>query len=212
MARAQTLIEERWNSITHGIGAGLSGIGFYLLMSHAVQSGDANYIVSFSIYGASLFLLYLASTFYHGARSARAKHFLRICDHSSIYLLIVGTYTPFCLVTMPHAWGYFMMLIMWPLAALGIVFKIFYVGKYDFFSTLIYLAMGWMAVIAIKPFVASLSWYGCCLVGLGGLFYTFGVVFYAFEKIPFHHVIWHLFVMSGSACHFFAIFLYVAHF
>lgn len=210
MARPQTYKEELYNSITHGIGAALSAIGLVLLVWIAIQSGDFMRIVSFTVYGISLFALYLASTLYHGAKSARTKHILRICDHASIYLLIAGTYTPFCLVTMPHFWGHLMMFIMWPVAIVGIFLKIFYVGKYDFFSTLMYLLMGWMTVIAIKPFFESLSLYGSCLVAIGGLFYTVGVIFYAIDKIPFHHVIWHFFVMGGSVCHFFAIFLYVA--
>jgi hemolysin III len=202
-------IEEICSSSLHGIGVGLSIVGFILLMILSVKGGDIKRVISFGIYGVSLFLLYLASTLYHGIRSVKAKHILRVCDHASIYLLIAGTYTPFCLVTMPYFWGYLLLAILWPLAIVGILFKVFYVGRYKVFSTLVYVVMGWVALIAIKPFFESLSDNGCLLVVLGGLLYTIGVIFYACEKIPFNHVIWHMFVLSGSACHFFAVLLYV---
>lgn len=207
--KQQSHIEELFNSITHGIGVGLSAVGLIWMIVIAVKSGDVKRVVSFSVYGASLFLLYLASTLYHGVRSVRAKHMLRICDHASIYLLIAGTYTPFCVISMPHFWGYLLMAILWPLAISGIVFKIFWVDRYNIVSTFIYLLMGWIALIAIKPFFQSLSPSACLLVALGGFMYTFGVIFYIVERIPFNHVIWHLFVLSGSMCHFLAIFWYV---
>ncbi len=207
--RVQSRVEEFFNSLTHGVGVGLGVIGFGTLMHYAFQEGSISRLISFGVYGGSLILLYLASTLYHGAKTARAKHVLRICDHASIYLLIAGTYTPFCLIMKPAFWGTLMLSILWPLALLGIIFKIFFVGRFDFLSTLIYLGMGWMALIAIKPFFYSLTLPGFLWVAIGGLFYTFGVIFYVLERIPFFHVIWHLFVLGGSACHFLAILWYV---
>ena len=210
--KQQSIIEEIFNSITHGIGFTFGLVGLVLLVDMAIRTGDRVRIVGFSIYGVTLILLYLMSTLYHGARSARAKHILRICDHASIYLLIAGSYTPFCLVVLPSFWGTLMMAILWPLAVLGIIFKIFYVGKYDFLSTLFYIGMGCLTLIAVDPLLACLSWYGFLWFVIGGALYILGTIFYAIDKIPFNHVIWHLFVLSGSACHFLAIFLYVAPF
>jgi len=208
--KQQSRIEEIFNSVTHGIGFAFGLVGLILLISMAVQTRDQARIVGFSIYGVTLILLYLMSTLYHGAKSARVKHVLRICDHSSIYLLIAGSYTPFCLIILPPFWGTLMMAILWPLAGLGILFKIFCVGKYDFLSTLFYIGMGCLSMITIKPLLDGLSWYGFCWLAIGGLLYILGTIFYAIDRIPFNHVIWHLFVLSGSACHFLAIFLYVA--
>lgn len=210
--KQQSRIEEIFNSVTHGLGFAFGLVGLVLLVDMAIKMGDRTRIVGLSIYGATLMLLYLTSTLYHGARSARMKHILRVCDHASIYLLIAGSYTPFCLITLPPFWGKLMMWILWPLAFFGIVFKIFWVGKYDFLSTLFYIGMGCLTLITVKPLLAGLSWYGFCWLIGGGALYILGTIFYAIEKIPFNHVIWHLFVLSGSVCHFFAIFLYVAPF
>lgn len=208
--KQQSRIEEIFNSVTHGIGFALGLIGLVVLVDRAIQVQDQVRIIGFSIYGVTLMLLYLTSTLYHSARSIRAKHILRICDHASIYLLIAGSYTPFCLIILPRFWGTLMMSILWPLAAFGVVFKIFLVGKYDVISTLFYIGMGCLSLIAIKPLLANLSWHGFFWLATGGALYILGTIFYAFEKIPFNHVIWHLFVLSGSVCHFLAIFLYVA--
>lgn len=210
MAKQQSHLEEFLNSLSHGIGVGLSAIGLVFLIDLAVQSGDIKRIIAFSIYGVTLLLLYLASTLYHGAKSPRTKRILRICDHASIYLLIAGSYTPFCLITMPWEWGRLMLCILWPIAIVGIIFKIFWVDRFELLSTLLYIGMGWMTLIAIKPLFTGLSLAGFLLLGTGGLFYTFGTIFFTLDHIPFNHVIWHLFVMSGSVCHFFTVFLYVA--
>lgn len=207
--KQQSLLEEFLNSLTHGLGVALSVVGLVIMISLAIRAGDVVRVVSFGVYGSSLVLLYLISTLYHGVRSTRAKRVLRVCDHASIYLLIAGTYTPFCFLSLPWNWGRGLLLVLWPLAAVGIIFKIFYVGRYEFFSTLMYVLMGWTALIAIKPFFDHLSLHGFLLVLFGGLLYTVGAIFFSMDRLPFNHVIWHLFVMGGSTCHFFALLLYV---
>ena len=202
--------EEIANSITHGIGAILSIAALSILVVFASQHKDAWRIVSFSIYGATLFLLYLTSTLYHAFTHEKLKKFFRLMDHSCIYLLIAGTYTPPTLIAMRGAWGWTLFGLIWTMAAAGLVFKAFNMGKYQFISVVIYIIMGWLAIIAIKPMLAALpagmfAWF----LG-GGLFYTFGVVFYAWEKLPYNHAIWHLFVLGGSITHFFGILFYLA--
>lgn len=204
-------IEEIFNSISHGVGVVLSIVGLVSLVHFALRSGNSLRIISSCVYGGSLILLYAASTLYHGARSPRAKHILRICDHASIYVLIAGSYTPFCLLILPSPWGVSMMFALWSLTAIGIVFKIFYVGKYDVLSTLFYIAMGCVVLIATKPLLSNWSMRGFLWLIAGGALYILGTFFYSIEKIPFNHAIWHLFVLGGSACHFLAIFMYVFH-
>ena len=154
-------------------------------------------------------LLYTASTLYHAARSPRAKKIFKTLDHSCIYLLIAGTYTPFTLVTLRGSWGWTLFGTVWGLSLFGIIFKIFFVYRFKILSTIVYLIMGWLAIVAIRPLASALSTGGLLWVVAGGFFYTFGVVFYLGQKIPFHHSIWHMFVLGGSACHFVAIMLYV---
>lgn len=203
--------EEIANAVTHGVGAALAVAGLAVLVTLAGIYGDAWRVVSFSVYGATLVMLYLASTFYHSFQSPGAKRVFRILDHSAIYLLIAGSYTPFTLVTMRGAWGWSLFGVIWGLAVAGIVLEAaFSKGKgFRILNVLIYIGMGWLVVVAIKPLVAGLPRGGLAWLFAGGLFYTLGAGLYAMKKIPFNHAIWHLFVLGGSACHYFAILLYV---
>ena len=210
MSRSRAYYEELANTITHGTGVAFSIIGLVLLVVRASLYGNAWQVVSFSIYGASLIMLYLASTLYHGFKSPRAKEMLRIFDHSAIYLLIAGTYTPFLLNTIRGPWGWSLFGTIWGLALLGITFKLIFGPKYDVLSTIFYLLMGWVVVIAIKPLLAALPLAGFMWLLAGGLAYSLGVIFYVWEKLPYNHAIWHGFVLAGSTFHFFAILLHIA--
>ncbi len=201
--------EEIANSLTHGIGILLSIVGLAVLVRFSTLRGDAWHIVSCSIYGATLILLYTASTLYHSVPIPRIKGLLRTIDHSAIYLLIAGTYTPFMLVNLRGPWGWSIFGTIWGIAILGIILKTTSFGRLPGISLGFYLTMGWIIVIAIKPMLAVLDKGGLELLILGGLAYTVGVVFYVWEKLPYSHAIWHLFVLAGSAFHFFAILFYV---
>ena len=205
----QSATEELVNVITHAIGAALGIAGLSALLVGAARHGDPWRLVSFSIYGATLVMLYLASVFYHGARSPRAKKLLQVFDHTAIYLLIAGTYTPFTLVSMRGPWGWTMFGLIWGLAIAGILMKVFYFGRMGILSTMLYLLMGWIVVIAIKPVMDAISLRGLAWLVAGGLAYTLGVIFYAWHRLPYAHPVWHLFVLAGSALHFFAIYFYV---
>ncbi len=203
------LKEETINAATHGLGAVLGLGGLALLVVMAALHGNVWHIVSCSIYGATLVLLFTSSTLYHSFRGERVKHAFRIVDHASIYLLIAGTYTPFLLVNLRGGWGWSLFGVIWGLALAGIVFQIFFVQRFRLAQTLIYLAMGWLVVIAAKPLFASVPKAGLLWLLLGGLSYTVGAIFYLWKKLPYHHAIWHLFVLGGSICHYFAILFYV---
>jgi hemolysin III len=198
-------IEELANSVTHGIGLGLSVAGFAALLVLATVHGGAWRIVSCAIYGVSLICVYASSTLYHGLRSQRVKHIFKVFDHSAIFLLIAGTYTPFLLVNLRGGWGWSLLGIVWGLAATGIVLKFWFVDRYPILSTGGYVLMGWLALIAVKPLLQAVPTIGLIWLLAGGLMYTVGVAFYAWKRIPYNHVIWHLFVMAGSACHYFAV-------
>ena len=204
-----TPTEEIFHGITHGIGAALSIAGLVILVVLAVQMGDVWRIVSFSIYGGSLTLLYLASTLYHSFQDERLKQFFRHFDHLSIFLLIAGTYTPVTLISLRGAWGWTLFALIWGFAVSGIVYELLFLGRYKWITMSIYLGMGWLAVVAIKPMLTmvprGLFWW----LLAGGLCYTGGVFFYAREKMRYHHVLWHLFVLFGSACHFLGFFFYL---
>lgn len=200
-----TLGEEIANSITHGIGALLSIPGLVVLVLFASWYGGVWEIVSFSIYGTTLFLLYLASTLYHSFQRPQIKRILRIVDHSSIYLLIAGTYTPFLIVAIRGTLGWTMLVVVWGLAVLGIAFKALFIHRFQVLSTLAYVGMGWLCVVAWNEMVTNLPPQSLMLLGLGGASYTIGVIFYAWQKMPYNHAVWHLFVLGGSACHYFAI-------
>ncbi len=205
----QTASEELVNVITHAIGAALGIAGLSALVVGAARHGDPWRLVSFSIYGATLVTLYLASVFYHGARTPGAKKHLQLFDHIAIYLLIAGTYTPFTLVSMRGPWGWTMFGLIWGLAISGIIMKVFFFGRFAIVSTLLYLLMGWIVVIAIKPVMDAVSLRGLLWLVAGGLAYSLGVIFYAWHRLPYAHPIWHLFVLAGSVLHFFAIYFYV---
>ncbi len=203
-----TLREEIANSITHGIGFLLSIAGLVVLVVSASIEGDPWMVVSFTIYGSSLVTLYLASTFYHSFHSPRLKHVLRIIDHSAIYLLIAGTYTPFTLLNMRGVLGWTLFGVIWGLAAAGIAIKGFHVHRFPILTPLIYIAMGWLGAVAIRPTLELIPTGGIVLLLAGGITYTLGVIFYALDRLPYNHAIWHLFVMGASAFHFFAVFFY----
>ena len=197
------------NSATHGMGLALSVAGCALLVTLAALRGNAWHIVACSIYGGTLVCLYAASTMYHSVRSRRLKRILRIVDHSSIYLLIAGTYTPFTLVVLRGGWGWTLFGLVWGLSLAGILFKVWFVDRVPVISTVVYVAMGWLVVIAIKPVLAVVPVAAILWLAAGGLLYTAGVGFFAWQKLPYHHAIWHLFVMGGSVCHYFAVLYYV---
>jgi hemolysin III len=201
--------EELANVVTHAIGVALGIAGLSVLVVGASGHGDAMRTISFSIYGATLVLLYLSSVFYHSARSPRLKRRLQFLDHSAIYLLIAGTYTPFTLVSLHGTLGWTFFAVIWLLAIIGIMLNVFFFGRLRVVSIVLYLLMGWMVVLAIGPVIDAVSLRGLLWLGAGGLAYTLGVVFYAWHRLPYAHPVWHLFVLAGSALHFFAILFYV---
>jgi hemolysin III len=201
--------EELVSGVTHGVGAALGAVGMAALATLAARRGDARLIVSVSVYGASLTLLFLCSTLYHLATAPRAKSLLRVFDHSAIFLLIAGTYTPFTLVALKGAWGWTLFGLVWGFAAVGILHEVLFMDRFPRVTIALYLGMGWLIVIAIKPLLASVPRGGMAWLVGGGLAYTAGVAFYANRRIPFHHAIWHLFVLGGAACHFCGIFFYL---
>lgn len=201
--------EEIANAVTHGIGTLLSVAALVLLVIFASMHGNAWSIVSFSIYGTTLVLLYLFSTLYHSFQNPRVKSVFKILDHSAIYLLIAGTYTPFMLVTMRGALGWTIFGVVWGLAVLGITLKAFFVKRFKILSTISYVLMGWVIVLALKPLASNLPMNGVILLVAGGILYTVGAAFYMWKKLPYNHAIFHLFVLGGSICHFTSILFYV---
>lgn len=201
--------EELLNSLTHGVGTVLAAVGLVVLVILAALYGDGWRLLSFTIYGGCLVFLYLASTLYHSARRPRLKQFYRLLDHSAVYLLIAGTYTPFLMVKLRGPVGWTMLAVVWGLALLGIAFKVGFIGRYEKWATIGYLLMGWMCLLAFRQMMDALPVWGIFGIMLGGIFYTVGVIFYTGERIPYNHAIWHLFVMGGSAAHFFTILLFV---
>ncbi len=203
--------EEIAHSVIHGVGVVLSIAALAVLVGFAARYGSARHIVSAAIFGASLVLAYTASTIYHAIPPffPRLKRAMRMVDHAMIFLLIAGTYTPFCLVTLQGPWGVALLVVVWVLAALGIVYETVLLGRYKVLSVVIYLSLGWLVGVAAKPLMAALPFGGLVLLVAGGLAYTLGVAFYAAKPLPFHHAVWHLFVLAGSVLHFFAVLLYV---
>jgi hemolysin III len=197
------------NSITHGLGAILSLLGLITLIVLTATHHSARLLVSVTVYGATLCVLYLISTLYHAIPVPRARRVFRFLDHASIYLLIAGTYTPFTLVLLRGGWGWTLFGLVWGIAVLGIVFKMFSTGRYQVFSSALYIGMGWLVIIAIKPLLAVLPLSGFLWMALGGLFYTGGIVFYLKDRIRYFHMIWHLCVLAGSVCHFITILRFV---
>lgn len=200
-----TLGEEIAHSLTHGVGAALSAAALVVLIVLAVTRGTGWHIFSYTVYGVSLLAVYLASTLYHGVQKPRLRPILRKVDHACIYLLIAGTYTPFVLISMRSTLGLTLLAIVWALAVFGIVYKIFFIDRLAVLTTLAYVAMGWMSVLAWREMVANIPGPGLTLLMVGGGLYTVGVIFYALTRVRYTHAIWHLFILGASACHFAAV-------
>ena len=209
----QTIGEEIANAITHGLGFILSIVGFVILLYNCLLKGSALHIVSCSLYGGSLLLLYLISTLYHSITHHVAKKVFRRLDHISIYLLIAGTCMPLTLVVLKGPLGWTLFGIECGLCLIGVLFKAIFGPKFSMISSSFYLIMGWVSIIAFKPMITALSLSGFAWVLLGGIFYSFGIIFFALDKkYKYSHAIWHIFVLSGSVCHFFLILLYIVPF
>ncbi|ROR13253.1 hemolysin III family protein [Erwinia sp. JUb26] len=210
LTRGYSLAEEIANSISHGVGCLFGIIGLVLLLTQAIESrAGALAITSYSLYGGSMILLFLASTLYHAIPHQRAKYWLKKLDHSAIYLLIAGTYTPFLLVGLKSPLAHGLMAVIWSLALVGIVFKLAFAHRFEALSLTTYLLMGWLSLIVIYQMVTKLPAGSVWLLAAGGVIYSLGVIFYVAKRIPYNHAIWHGFVLGGSLCHFFAIYLYV---
>ncbi|MEZ8291062.1 hemolysin III family protein [Vibrio splendidus] len=203
-------IEERANAITHGLGVVLGVVGLILLLIRAFDyQADMLTVASMAVYGSSIILLFLASTLYHSITTEKTKRLLKTLDHCAIYLLIAGSYTPFLLVGLrtPLAMG--LMAVIWGIALVGIIMKIAFVYRFKRLSLFIYLAMGWLSLIVVYQLAMNIDIGGLVLLAVGGVIYSLGVIFYVAKRIPYNHAIWHLFVLAGCACHFFAIYLFV---
>ncbi len=198
--------EEIANGVTHGVGIIFAIVALVVLTAYAGSSGSARLIVGCSIFGATLVFLYMASTLYHTIRPPRAKSVLRILDHSAIFLLIAGTYTPFTLVSLHGPWGWSLFGLIWGLTILGITLQFSLFRRYAFLRVVLYVAMGWLAIVAIKPLVLSVPLVGFLLLIAGGVAYTAGIIFYIWHRLPYHHAIWHVFVLVGSVFHFLSVF------
>ena len=203
--------DEIANTLTHGVGLVCSVLGFAVLLVLAILGGGTWQILGCTIYGTTLVCLYAASTFYHGVSSPRAKRVLHVFDHCAIYLLIAGTYTPFLLVNLRGGWGWWLFAALWGLAVAGILFKLWFTDRFPILSVGGYVLMGWLGIIAARQIYHHVPLTGIVWIVLGGLAYSVGVVFYSCKRIPYHHVVWHLLVMAGSACHYVAILYSVFH-
>ncbi len=203
---ASSEAEEWANCLTHAAGVLLSLAGMAVLVTVAARRGDTWDVVAATVFGISLVLLYTASTLYHTFRQPETKRLLRKFDHAAIFLLIAGTYTPFLLVSLRGPWGWSLFGIIWSLAVAGIVLKFWFAGRFTIVSTLLYLAMGWLVVVATRPMLAAVAPAQLGFLLAGGLCYTGGTVFYLWRSLPYHHAVWHLFVLGGSVCHYFAVY------
>jgi hemolysin III len=201
--------EEIVNAVTHGIGALLSVVALVLLIVFSCLYSSPWHVVSFTIYGVTMLMLFVSSTLLHSFPEGKLKDLFEIFDHSSIYLFIAGTYTPFLFVVIRGALGWSLFGVIWGIAIAGIVFKAFFTKRFLFLSTLFYVAMGWLIVIAWNPLTASLPHSGLVLLILGGALYTLGTVFYVWRAFPYHHAIWHVFVLAGAIMHFLTVILYL---
>ncbi|CAG21840.1 MULTISPECIES: PAQR family membrane homeostasis protein TrhA [Photobacterium] len=210
LKQGYSVAEEIANSVSHGLGLIFGIVGLVLLLNqgNAANAGFMS-MASLSIYGSSIILLYLASTLYHAIPYERAKRALKTFDHSAIFLLIAGTYTPFLLISLRTPLAITLMSVIWGLAIIGIALKIIFVYRFKRLSLITYLTMGWLSVIVIYQLAISISTGGLVLLGLGGVIYSLGVFFYVNKRIPYNHAIWHMFVLGGTVCHFFAIYYYV---
>jgi len=201
--------EEIANAITHGVGALLSIAALVLLLMYSIRHGSTAHIVSFSIYGVSMILLYFCSTLLHSLREGKLKDVFEVLDHASIYVFIAGSYTPILLLVVKGSLGITLLSVVWSIALMGIIFKVIFTKRFLFLSTMIYIGMGWMIVFAIDPVIERLAFEGLTMLITGGVLYTVGTIFYMWRLFPFHHAVWHLFVVGGSASHFFTMFFYV---
>lgn len=201
--------EELVNSLTHGIGLLLSLVGMVVLIVLAAKQGDAWHVASCAVYGTTLVLLYAASTFYHRFHRSKASRVLKAMDHAAIFLLIAGTYTPFTLVTLRGAWGWTMFGVVWALAVAGILLHFLMLHGLPLMTTLLYLGMGWLGVVAAKPMTKILPTPALLLLLAGGLSYTAGLIFFPLKRVPYRHAVWHVFVLAGSAFHYFAVLYFV---
>lgn len=208
-ATPQSAAEERANCITHGLGLVLSIGGWGVLMALAGLLGGGWHVLSCGIYGSTLVFLYAASTCYHSARRRRTKRMLRIVDHVAIFLLIAGTYTPFAMVFLRDGIGWTLLALVWGVAVVGLLFKIFSRRRFHWSTTGLYLLMGWLSVLFIEPVLAAVPLGALLWIAVGGFAYTIGVVFYRWEALPYSHAIWHVFVLIGSISHYLAVLLYV---
>lgn len=204
-----SLREEVAHTVTHGIGLLLSIAGLVVMVVISARYGDNWHVVSSSIYGSTLILLYASSTLYHGISHQRAKPLLRKLDHAAIFLLIAGTYTPFTLVSLRGGWGWTLFGLVWGIGILGLALELGRKKRLKWLSITLYLGLGWLVVIAIKPMLAAVESSGLMLLLAGGLCYSFGVIFYLWRRLLYHHAVWHLFVLAGSALHFFSVLFYV---
>ena len=204
-----SISEEIANSITHGIGILLAIVAFETLTAFASIYGNIWHIISVSVYGVTLILLYTASTLYHSIQNPSTKNIFQALDHSSIYILIAGTYTPFMLVNLRGPWGWSLFAMIWCLAFFGAVVQFGKTMRWRGVSLISYVVMGWAIIVAIKPLIASVALGGIILLLIGGLSYTSGILFYRWDKLKFHHAVWHIFVLAGSILHFFAVLFYV---
>src|SRR5215468_414178 len=205
----QRHIEEIANTVTHGIGLAMSLAGLIALVILAFARGGVWHIVGCCVYGVSLVALYAASTIYHSVQNPRLKRFFLAADQVAIYLLIAGTYTPFTLVNLRGRWGWSLLVSVWTLALFGIGFRVIFAERRKAVTIALYLAIAWLAIIAVKPIFATVPLGGLAWIGAGGLAYMTGLVFFVWDRLPFNHAIWHLFVMAGSGCHYFAVVFYV---
>lgn len=209
--REQSLGEEIANTISHSVGLGAAIVGTPLLIVHSVQQGSIGYIVGSSIFSATMIALYLASSLYHSFRPGKLKHIFRIIDHSAVYLLIAGTYTPFTLGVLYGAWGWTLLVLIWVLALTGVVLKVLRRMSHPLISTILYLLMGWLIIVAIDPLYERLPAAGLAWLVAGGLAYTAGTIFFVSDsRLRFGHFIWHWFVLAGTTCHYFAVYWYAA--
>jgi hemolysin III len=207
--RAYSRGEEIANWVTHGIGLAASIVGLTLLIVFSSLRGDAWHVVSFTVFGLTLLMLYTVSTIYHARRAGRGKLFFRKLDHAAVFLLIAGTYTPFLLTHLRGPWGWSLFGVIWGLCGAGAVFQLFFGTRYRLASTLAYLFVGWLIVVAIRPMITHVPQGGLWLLLAGGLCYTFGVIFYLWHRLRYHHAVWHGFVLGGSTCHYLAVLLFL---
>ena len=205
VARTLTKGEEMANSVTHGVGFVASVVAFPFLVVAAARRWGAPEVVGASVFASTLVALYLVSTLYHSVRPSRAKQVLQQLDHTAIYLLIAGSYTPFTLGVLRGPWGWTLLALVWAIAGTGIALEFAFGKKVHRLAVGLYVAMGWLVVVAAKPLISAVPWPGLAWLLAGGLFYTGGVAFYAAKRVRYAHAVWHLFVLAGSACHFVAV-------